>query len=166
MEGTCSQSDAPRQDNQVAVLWNQQIITDRTKPCNKPDIILRDRKRTCLLIDVSIPSDKNVQKSETEKEIKAHIYRLNHRACAKCTAGDTVKQGTDVNTIKIIIVSTVTPRTCTGEVPGSNLCPYNSLYRCLIFVNLLRPSHRMARDYIETVTIAYLSILLNSTIVH
>ena len=38
----------------------KKIVTDRTKPFNKPDIKLRDRKGICLLIDVSIPSDKNV----------------------------------------------------------------------------------------------------------
>jgi hypothetical protein len=44
------------QDMQVSVLWNQLIILDRTTHGNKPDTILRDRKGTCLLIDVSIPS--------------------------------------------------------------------------------------------------------------
>jgi hypothetical protein len=45
-----------------------------------------------LLIDVSIPSDKNVQKSETEKEIKANIYWQNDRACGRCEASDTKNQ--------------------------------------------------------------------------
>jgi hypothetical protein len=66
----------------------QQIMTDRTKP----DIILRDRKGTCLLIDVSITSDKNLNKSETEKEIKANIYWLNHRTCGRCMTSDTRNQ--------------------------------------------------------------------------
>lgn len=67
MEGTCSKPVARSQDNQVTIFWNQKIVTDRTKPCNKPDIKLRDRKGTCLLIDVSIPSDRDIQKNETEK---------------------------------------------------------------------------------------------------
>jgi hypothetical protein len=46
------------QDMQVTVLWNQQIILGRTTHGNKPDTILRDRKGTCLLIDISMPSFK------------------------------------------------------------------------------------------------------------
>jgi hypothetical protein len=46
------------QDMQVTVLWNEQDILDRTTHGNKPNIILRDRKGTCLLIDISIPSFK------------------------------------------------------------------------------------------------------------
>ena len=45
----------------VTILWNQQVQTDRTIPNNKPDIIIRDNeKRTCMLIDVAIPGDRNV----------------------------------------------------------------------------------------------------------
>ena len=41
------------------------IITDRTIPNNKPDIIIRDNeKRKCMLIDVAIPGDRNVIKKE------------------------------------------------------------------------------------------------------
>jgi hypothetical protein len=32
------------QDNPVRLLWGQEIITDRTEPCSKPDIILRVRE--------------------------------------------------------------------------------------------------------------------------
>ena len=35
---------------------------------NRPDIILRDKKKkTCLLIDVDIPDDSNFNTEETEK---------------------------------------------------------------------------------------------------
>jgi hypothetical protein len=38
---------------------------------NRPDIIIKNKKdKTCLLIDVAIPSDKNVIQKEAEKEIK------------------------------------------------------------------------------------------------
>ena len=53
------------------MLWNQQVQTDRTIPNNKPDIIIRDNeKRTCILIDVAIPGDRNVIKKEAEKILK------------------------------------------------------------------------------------------------
>ena len=49
------------QGGKVSILWNQQFQTDRTIPNNKPDIIIRDNeKRTCMLIDVTIPGDGNV----------------------------------------------------------------------------------------------------------
>ena len=51
------------QGGEVTILWNQQVKTDRTIHNNKPDIIIRDNeKRTCMLIDVAIPGDRNVIK--------------------------------------------------------------------------------------------------------
>jgi hypothetical protein len=45
--------------------------TDTTIPNNKPYIIIRDNEnRTCMLIDVAIPGDRNVIKKETEKILK------------------------------------------------------------------------------------------------
>ena len=59
------------QGGKVIILWNQQVQTDRTIPSNKPDIIIRDNeKRTCMLIDVAIPGDRNVIKKEAEKILK------------------------------------------------------------------------------------------------
>jgi hypothetical protein len=47
------------------------VQTDRTIPNNKPDFIIRDNgKRTCILIDVAIPGDRNVIKKEAEKILK------------------------------------------------------------------------------------------------
>jgi hypothetical protein len=38
---------------------------------NRPDIIVKYKKdKTCLLIDVAIPSDKNVIQKEAEKKLK------------------------------------------------------------------------------------------------
>jgi hypothetical protein len=52
----------------ITVLWNQGIQTDREVLANRPDIIIKNKKdKTCLLIDVSIPSDKNVNQKEAEK---------------------------------------------------------------------------------------------------
>jgi hypothetical protein len=56
------------QGGKVTILWNQQVQTDRTIPNNKPDItILDNEKRTCMLIDVAIPGDRNVIKKKAEK---------------------------------------------------------------------------------------------------
>jgi hypothetical protein len=55
----------------ITVLWNQGIQTDREVLANGPDIIVKNKKdKTCLLIDVAIPSDKNVIQKEAEKKLK------------------------------------------------------------------------------------------------
>ena len=64
-------SAVTNQGGKVTILWNQQVRTDRTIPNNKPDIIIRDNeKRTCILIAVAIPGDRNVIKREAENILK------------------------------------------------------------------------------------------------
>lgn len=59
------------ENDDVTVLWDSQIHTDRHIPSNKPDIVIREKKTNkCLLIDVAVPSDYNIQKKATEKELK------------------------------------------------------------------------------------------------
>jgi hypothetical protein len=59
------------QGGKVTILWNQKVQTDRTIRNNKPDIIIRENeKRTCILIDVEIPGDRDVIKKEAEKILK------------------------------------------------------------------------------------------------
>ena len=51
----------------VTVLWNQAVHTDRGVTANRPDTMIKNKKeKTCTLIDVAIPADRNVQK-EAEK---------------------------------------------------------------------------------------------------
>jgi hypothetical protein len=41
---------------------------------NRPDIIIKNKKdKICLLIDVAIPSDKNIIQKEAEKKLKYKI---------------------------------------------------------------------------------------------
>jgi hypothetical protein len=55
----------------VTVLWNQAVPTDREVTANKPDIIIKNKKeRTCTLIDVALPTDRNVMQKEVEKKLK------------------------------------------------------------------------------------------------
>jgi len=59
------------EEGDVTVLWNQAVHTDREVTANRPDIIIRNRKeRTCTLIDVAIPADRNVVHKEAEKKLK------------------------------------------------------------------------------------------------
>ena len=51
------------EEGDVTVLWNQAVHTDREVTANRPHIIIRNKKeKTCTLIDVAIPADRNVQK--------------------------------------------------------------------------------------------------------
>jgi hypothetical protein len=53
------------------VLWNQAVHTDREVTANRPDIIIKNTKqKTCTLIDVAIPVDRNVVQKEAEKKLK------------------------------------------------------------------------------------------------
>jgi hypothetical protein len=51
------------------VEWSQGVHTDREVTANKPDIIVKNKKeKTCILIDVAIPVDRNI----TQKKHKRH----------------------------------------------------------------------------------------------
>jgi len=58
-------------------LWNQAVHTDREVTANRPDIIIKNKKeKTCTLIDVAIPTDRNVVKgSGKEVKIQEFVYR-------------------------------------------------------------------------------------------
>jgi hypothetical protein len=71
----------------MTVLWNQGVHTDREVTENRPDIIIRNKKeKTCILIDVAIPADRNVTQKEAEKKLKyeslyIEIKRMWNRKC-------------------------------------------------------------------------------------
>ena len=45
----------------VTVLWNQAVHTHGEVTANRPDIIIKNKKdKTCTLIDVAVPADRNV----------------------------------------------------------------------------------------------------------
>ena len=53
------------------MLWNQSVNTDREVTANRPDIIIKNKKeKTCTLIDVAIPADRNAVQKEVEKKLK------------------------------------------------------------------------------------------------
>jgi hypothetical protein len=59
------------QHEDITVLWRQGIQTDREVLSNRPDIIFKNMKdKICLLIDVAIPSDRNVIQKESENKLK------------------------------------------------------------------------------------------------
>jgi hypothetical protein len=59
------------------VLWNQAVHTDREVTANRPDIIIKNKKeRTCALIDVTIPADRNVVQKEAENKLKYKSFGI------------------------------------------------------------------------------------------
>ena len=59
------------EEGDATVLWNQAVHTDREVTANKPDIIIKNKKeKTCTLVNVAIPADRNVVQKEAEKKLK------------------------------------------------------------------------------------------------
>jgi hypothetical protein len=55
----------------VTVLSNQGVHTDREVTVNRPDILIKNKKeKTCMLIDVAIPANRNVTQKEVEQKLK------------------------------------------------------------------------------------------------
>ena len=58
-------------DSKITIMWDPPVITDRTITANRPDIIIKGLvNSTCKLIDVSIPSDRNIALEEIGKKSK------------------------------------------------------------------------------------------------
>ena len=56
---------------EMSLLWNQAVHTERKVTANGPNIINRNKKeKTCTLIDVAIPADRNAVQNEAEKKLK------------------------------------------------------------------------------------------------
>ena len=59
------------ENEKAIILWDSPIITERHVPCNKPDIVMQEKKSDrCQIIDVAIPSDYNIWEKATEKMSK------------------------------------------------------------------------------------------------
>ena len=56
------------EEGDVTVLWNQAVHTDREVTGNRPVIIIKNHKeKTCTLIDVAIPADRNVMQKKRKR---------------------------------------------------------------------------------------------------
>jgi hypothetical protein len=85
--GIETNSDRPKSVTEykgITVIWTQRVQTVREFLVNKPHIIVKSKKgRTCLLIDVAIPLDRNVIQNEAKKNLKyknlcVEIQRVEH----------------------------------------------------------------------------------------
>jgi len=59
------------EEGDVTVFWNQAVHTNREFTANRSDIIIKNKKeKTCTLIDVEMPADRNVVQKEAENKLK------------------------------------------------------------------------------------------------
>ena len=64
-------------DNNITVVWDMPVNTDRTITANRLDIIVEDSvNSTCKLIDMTVPSDRNIALKETEKKKQVESPKL------------------------------------------------------------------------------------------
>jgi len=55
----------------VTVLCNQAVHTDREVMANRPDVIIKSKQdKTFILIGVAVPADRNVMQKKVEKKLK------------------------------------------------------------------------------------------------
>ena len=102
------------ENNEVVILWDFSIQTDRKILANRPDIVIQDKKKqTALLLDISIPSDKNTSLKTYEKLSKYKDLEIELERCWKCK----------VKTIPVIIGATGVINKTTSkyvkEIPGT-----------------------------------------------
>ncbi|XP_020899453.1 uncharacterized protein LOC110238147 [Exaiptasia diaphana] len=71
------------EDNEEAtIMWDMPIQTDREIKANRPDIVVKNKKeKTCLLIDMSIPTERNTSVKTSEKlskykDLEIEIQRM------------------------------------------------------------------------------------------
>ena len=63
--------------SKITIMWDMPVNTDRTITVNRPDIIIKDSvNSTCKLIDMSIPSDRNIALKEIEKKKQVQRPRV------------------------------------------------------------------------------------------
>ena len=105
------QPEAVTETDNVSILWDYSIQTDRKIKPNKPDITVKDkREKNCKLIDVKIIADKNVSLAEFErlskyKDLEIEVEKLWHMETvtipAVIGALGMIKKGTEKHLEKI-----------------------------------------------------------------
>jgi hypothetical protein len=57
------------EEEDVTVLWNQAVHRDGEVTANRSDIIIKNKKeKTCVLIDVATPAERNVKRKRKRSE--------------------------------------------------------------------------------------------------
>ena len=64
-------------NNNIELIWDMILTTDRNVGANRPDIVLRDKaNRKVFIFDISCPSDVNTCAKENEKISKYSALRV------------------------------------------------------------------------------------------
>ena len=105
-------------DNNITIMWDMTVNTDKTITANRRDIIVKDSvNSTCKLIDMTVPSDRNIALKETKKKCKykdleLEIQRMWHMKTVVIPvvvgALGTVKKGMAENIKKVSERATMT----------------------------------------------------------
>ena len=65
------------ENDDVKILWDMEIQTDRIIPGRRPDIVVVNKtKREAVIIDIAVPNDRNCKAKEQEKIEKYQDLRL------------------------------------------------------------------------------------------
>ena len=65
------QPEAVTETEEVKMLWDFEIRTDRIIPARRPGIVVLNKSNgTATIIDVAVPSDRNIKTKEREKNRK------------------------------------------------------------------------------------------------
>ena len=68
----------------ITILWDFSINTDRAIQANRPDVVIKYHKnKTCFLVDMAIPTDRNISIKEFDKlskykDLQIEIERMWH----------------------------------------------------------------------------------------
>ena len=99
-------------------MWDMPVNTDRTITANRPDVIVKDSvNSTCTLIDMTVPSDRNIalkknEKKSKYKDLELEIQRIWHMKTVVIPvvvgALGTVKKGMVENITKVSERATMT----------------------------------------------------------
>ena len=105
-------------DNNITIMWDMPVNTDRTITANRPDIVVKDSENsTCKLVDMPVPSDrknalKEIGKKSKYKDLELEIQRTGNMKTVVIPAVvgvlGTVKKGMVENIKKVSKVATVT----------------------------------------------------------
>ena len=105
-------------DNNITIMWNMPVHNDRTISKNRPEFIVKDSvNSTSKLIDMTTPSDRNIELKEIERKSKYKDLELEIQGMWQIKtevipevvgALGTVKKGMVENIKKVLERATVT----------------------------------------------------------